>query len=102
LTAYLTDPSVHERAEQRAAAGRGVEKAVGRGPAAEPGRGDCWEQPREADVTVPASAGASDPPQWQVIDKTGQFEWHDHRIHWMSPVTPPQVKNKNKLTKIFD
>jgi hypothetical protein len=55
-----------------------------------------------ADVTVPASASASDPPDWQVIDKTGQFEWHDHRIHWMSPVTPPEVKNKHKLTKIFD
>jgi len=55
-----------------------------------------------ADVTVPASASASDPPDWQVIDKTGQFEWHDHRIHWMSPVTPPEVTNKKKLTKIFD
>jgi hypothetical protein len=55
-----------------------------------------------ANVTVPASASATDPPDWQVVDKTGQFEWHDHRIHWMSPVTPPEVKNKSKLTKIFD
>jgi hypothetical protein len=55
-----------------------------------------------ANVTVPASASATDPPDWQVVDKTGQFEWHDHRIHWMSPVTPPEVKNKNKLTKIFN
>jgi hypothetical protein len=37
-----------------------------------------------------------------VVDRTGQFEWHDHRIHWMSPVTPPQVKDKGKRTKIFD
>jgi hypothetical protein len=57
-----------------------------------------------ADVTPPASASTNPntPPDWQVVDKTGQFEWHDHRIHWMSPVTPPQVKNKSKLTKIFD
>jgi hypothetical protein len=57
-----------------------------------------------ADVTPPASASAdpSTPPEWQVLDKTGQFEWHDHRIHWMSPQTPPQVKNKGKLTKIFN
>jgi hypothetical protein len=55
-----------------------------------------------AQVTVPPSANASDPPQWKVVDRTGQFEWHDHRIHWMSPVTPPQVKDKGKRTKIFD
>jgi hypothetical protein len=55
-------------------------------------------------VTPPASASTNPntPPVWQVVDKTGQFEWHDHRIHWMSPVTPPQVKNKSKLTKIFN
>jgi hypothetical protein len=57
-----------------------------------------------ADVNPPASASTNPttPPEWQVVDKTGQFEWHDHRIHWMSPVTPPQVKNKSKLTKIFN
>ncbi len=54
------------------------------------------------DVTVPAIADPSAPPRWEVVDRTGQFEWHDHRIHWMSPVTPPQVKNKSKLTLVFD
>ncbi|HTB49896.1 MAG TPA: hypothetical protein VK701_02890, partial [Solirubrobacteraceae bacterium] len=42
-------------------------------------------------VTVPASASASAPPKWVMVDRSGTFEWHDHRIHWMSPVTPPQV-----------
>jgi hypothetical protein len=55
-----------------------------------------------ANVTVPPSASASYPPRWAVVDRTGQFEWHDHRIHWMSPVTPPQVTDKGKRTKIFD
>jgi hypothetical protein len=55
-----------------------------------------------AQVTVPASASASDPPKWQVIDRTGQFEWHDHRIHWMSPVPPAKVKNKSQRTLIFN
>lgn len=55
-----------------------------------------------ANVTVPASASANDPPAWTVVDRTGQFEWHDHRIHWMSPVTPPEVKDPGKRTKIFD
>jgi hypothetical protein len=55
-----------------------------------------------AQVTVPPSASASDPPQWKLIDRTGQFEWHDHRIHWMSPVPPAQVKNKSRRTLIFN
>jgi len=55
-----------------------------------------------ADVTVPPSANASAPPKWELVDRTGQFEWHDHRIHWMSPVTPPQVKDTGRRTKIFN
>jgi hypothetical protein len=53
-------------------------------------------------VTVPPSASPSATAKWEVVDRTGQFEWHDHRIHWMSPLTPPEVKNKSKLTLIFD
>lgn len=53
-------------------------------------------------VTVPAFATPSATPHWVVVDRTGQFEWHDHRIHWMSPLTPPQVKDKSKRTLIFD
>ncbi len=53
-------------------------------------------------ITVPPVANPSAPPQWEVVDRTGQFEWHDHRIHWMSPLTPPQVKDKSRLTLIFD
>jgi hypothetical protein len=55
-----------------------------------------------AQVTVPPIADASAPPKWEVIDRTGQFEWHDHRIHWMSPVPPTNVKDKSKRTLIFD
>jgi hypothetical protein len=55
-----------------------------------------------ANVTVPSSARASDTPLWQVVDRTGEFEWHDHRIHWMSPIPPSKVTNKSKRTFIFD
>jgi hypothetical protein len=53
-------------------------------------------------VTVPASASPTAAPQWTVVDRTGQLEWHDHRIHWMSPSVPPQVKDQAKRTKIFN
>ncbi len=53
-------------------------------------------------VTVPSSANVDAPAHWTVVDRTGRFEWHDHRIHWMSPVLPPQVKDRGKRTKIFD
>jgi len=55
-----------------------------------------------ADASVPAIASASARPHWEVVDRTGQFEWHDHRIHWMSPVPPAQVKDKSSRTLIFD
>jgi hypothetical protein len=54
------------------------------------------------DVAVPASASPEATPRWSTIDRTGQFEWHDHRIHWMSPLLPPEVTNQAKRTKIFE
>jgi hypothetical protein len=55
-----------------------------------------------AQVTVPPIASSSAPPKWEVVDRTGEFEWHDHRIHWMSPIPPASVKNKTTRTLIFD
>jgi hypothetical protein len=55
-----------------------------------------------ANVTVPPYATAHAQPQWTVVDRTGRLEWHDHRIHWMSPVVPPEVKDQSKRTKIFN
>jgi hypothetical protein len=57
---------------------------------------------RYAQAAVPAFAKATGKPQWQVEAKTGRFQWHDHRMHWMAKSLPPQVKDKNKRTKIFD
>jgi hypothetical protein len=51
---------------------------------------------------IPPTANPKAPPQWDVVDKTGRFEWHDHRIHFMSKGTPNQVTDKGKRTKIFD
>jgi hypothetical protein len=54
------------------------------------------------DITIPPAANPNAPPKWEVIDRTGQFEWHDHRIHWPSPTIPPVVKDQSKRTLIFD
>jgi hypothetical protein len=55
-----------------------------------------------AQVSVPPIASASAPPRWEVVDRTGEFEWHDHRIHWMSPVPPAKVKDSSTRTLIFN
>lgn len=55
-----------------------------------------------AGVEVPRSADAKAPPDWHVEDRSGQYAWHDHRIHWMSRTVPPQVKDEGKRTKVFD
>ena len=51
---------------------------------------------------APASADGKGAPQWKVLSKTGRFEWHDHRMHWMSQQPPSQVQGVTKKTKIFD
>jgi hypothetical protein len=51
---------------------------------------------------VPANAKPGAAPDWQLVDRAGRFQWHDHRIHWMSSIPPQQVKDKSKRTKVFD
>src|SRR3954467_4050642 len=46
---------------------------------------------RLGQAKVPSTAKASATPQWQAVDRAGRFQWHDHRIHWMSTVPPKQV-----------
>jgi len=29
------------------------------------------------------------PPDWKQVATGGEYAWHDHRIHWMSPDDPP-------------
>ena len=58
-------------------------------------------QDRYATAVVPPRANARAVPRWVTLDKTGRFEWHDHRIHLFTTATPTVVKDKAKTTKIF-
>jgi hypothetical protein len=57
---------------------------------------------RTNDTKVPPSADAKAPPQWRVVARTGRYEFHDHRIHWMAARLPQQVTDKTKRTKVVD
>ncbi len=57
---------------------------------------------RDGQVPIPDHAQGDRPPVWETQSKTGKFEWHDHRMHWMGKGTPPAVKDESKLTKVDD
>ncbi|MGH9245558.1 MAG: hypothetical protein ACRD29_14830 [Acidimicrobiales bacterium] len=40
---------------------------------------------------APADADAQAPPRWEEVGSGGEWAWHDHRIHWMVPDSPPGV-----------
>ena len=59
-------------------------------------------QDRFGETRVPESADEAAAPDWRVVNESGQYSWHDHRIHYMSHNTPSQVRNEGERTKIFD
>ncbi len=59
-------------------------------------------QERFGGAQVPPIADENAPPQWKVVARSGIYEFHDHRMHWMARTTPPAVKQQSGRTKIFD
>ena len=57
---------------------------------------------RDGEVPVPANADGKGEPRWEEVSRTGRFEWHDHRMHWMSEEDPEAVEDKDVRTKIYD
>ncbi len=40
-------------------------------------------------------------PDWHLVAETGEWGWHDHRIHWMSPDLPPTI-TEEATGKVWD
>jgi hypothetical protein len=60
-------------------------------------------QDRYARVQVPKSARASAKPKWEKLANLHVWAWHDHRIHYMNPIPPPQIKAApRKPHHVFD
>ena len=57
---------------------------------------------RFATAKVPAGVRAADAPRWKTISRTGAFEWHDHRSHYMGRGVPARVTDQDVRTKVFD
>jgi hypothetical protein len=57
---------------------------------------------RYADVALPAQADSAADPDWQEVDTTGVYLWHDHRSHYMAAGAPVQVTDPTVETRIFD
>ena len=57
---------------------------------------------RYALTPLPPQANSDAAPKWRTVSSNGSYRWFDHRIHSMEKGTPPQVKDKDVRTKIFD
>jgi hypothetical protein len=57
---------------------------------------------RYGEAKIPEGVDGTGAPQWKELDRTGRFQWHDHRMHWMAKSRPPQVKDPDKRTTIFN
>jgi hypothetical protein len=57
---------------------------------------------RMTGAPVPPSADPGAPPRWRVVSRTGRYEFHDHRIHWMGANRPRQVEDPAERTKVYD
>ena len=60
---------------------------------------------RDGQVDVPAFASTSPTaaPVWRTVARTGRYEFHDHRIHWMAGGVPPAVRDdRTTRRRVFD
>jgi hypothetical protein len=54
-------------------------------------------------VELPEDVDSKAPPEWEEVAQKEEYEWHDHRIHWMSTALPPTVAvEKSEPHHVFD
>jgi hypothetical protein len=54
-------------------------------------------------VELPAQADPKAEPEWEEVAQKEEYEWHDHRIHWMSRALPPTIEDaKDERHHVFD
>ena len=44
-------------------------------------------------VELPPEADPAAEPDWRKVADGRTYEWHDHRIHWMSQTPPPSIRD---------
>jgi hypothetical protein len=60
-------------------------------------------QERYGSVELPDSASKNAAPRWEQVARGRAYEWHDHRIHWMSTIDPAKVRQaKDRPHHVFD
>jgi hypothetical protein len=58
---------------------------------------------RYGQVALPAQADPKAPPDWDQVSPREDYDWHDHRIHWMSRTLPPKIQAaKDKPHHVFN
>lgn len=58
---------------------------------------------RFGQVELPEHADPKAAPEWEEVSVREKFDWHDHRIYWMSKTLPPNVRAaKDKPHHVFD
>jgi hypothetical protein len=48
---------------------------------------------RFGEVDVPASASNDAALRWERVSGGRTYQWHDHRIHWMSTIDPRKIRD---------
>ena len=44
-----------------------------------------------------ATVDLDQPPRWRTVATDGTYAWHDHRVHWMTPNTPPTMAGTQRI-----